>query len=381
MHQALRKAIPTVLVLVMLVGACNESTGPNGNGNGNGPPVAAEVFVLNSLSKTISRFVVRGDALESAGGAITLPPNFDGVAFDMFDDVWVTTISAAGGSQVVFGSLASGEQAVSTFPDPNGALADPSKPTVVVDLVGNIGTLVGTRWTNSVYIAFPGAAAQLLAADVGEFVERVLPGGQALLSIDANLDDVGGTFQPLGDPRIQFHDQLTGAFIDEVPFVGATNANDGVFFQSDVLVLAGGGFGPPPDFAPNNDGQVIVMNAIARGVITSLDLEGNGISLEAGRNSLNYITRTTGSDFGSTDLLVFNLITKTWVRGPNNALEPKDASGADLNCWAASALLDSRILCVTFAFGTAGRLVLLDANGAFLDEAAVGQGATDLIVR
>jgi hypothetical protein len=381
MHQALHRAIPAVLVLGTTLGACNESTGPNGNGNGNGPPIAAEVFVLNSLSKTISQFVIRGDALESAGAAITLPANFDGVAFDMFEDLWTTTVSAAGGSQIIFGSLSTGQQATSTFPGAAGALADPSKPTIVVDLTGNIGAIVGARADNSAYIAFPGATAQLLAPDVGEFVERVLPVVQALVAVDANLDDVGGTYQPLGDPRAQFNNLLTGEFIDEVPFVGATNANEAVFFQDDVLVLAGGGFGPAPAFAPNNDGQIILMNVIARQVVEALDLEGNGISLEVGRNSLNYITRTTGNDFGSTDLLVYNLTTQSWVQGPNNPLQPRDASGADLNCWAASALLDSRIVCVTFSFGTNGRLVLLDANGAFLDEAVIGQGATDLIVR
>ncbi len=201
MYRALRGAIAVTVGLGVVTGACNESVGPNGNGNG--PPITAEVFVLNSLGKTISRLAVRGDALEVAGSPVILPANFDGVAMDILDDIWVTTISSFGGSQIVFGSFATGEQAVTTFPGADGALADPSKPSLVIDLGGIVGVLLGTRGDNSIYIAFPGSpVAQLLAADVGEFTERVIPVAAVLLSIDANLDDAGGTFQPLGDPRI-----------------------------------------------------------------------------------------------------------------------------------------------------------------------------------
>ncbi len=389
MHRTLRRAMAVTLGLGVVTGACNESTGPNGNGNGNGNggPITAEVFVLNSLSKTISRVAVRGDALESAGSAIILPANFDGVGMDVLSDIWVTTISAAGGSQILFGSFATGAQAVTTFPDlaaPNtpGALADPSKPSLVIDLGGTVGTLVGTRGHNSIYIAFPGSpSAQLLATDVGEFTERVIPVGGVLLSIDANLDDVGGTFQPLGDPRIGLYLFTDGSFFDEIPLTGAVNANDALVLGDDVLVLAGGGFGPAPDFAPDNDGQLVIANAAARQVITSLALEGNGIAVEPGRNGFIYVTRTTGGDFGSTDVVSFNLPTRTFTRGPNNPIRPRDASGADLNCWAATSLTDGRLLCITFSAGSNGRLALLSDDGAFLDDIPVGQGAVDLVVR
>jgi hypothetical protein len=370
------------LGLGLVTGACIDSTGPNGNGNGNGPPITAEVLVLNSLSKTISRLVVRGDALETAASPIILPPQFDGVAMDVLSDIWVTTISAAGGSQILFGSFATGEQAVTTFPGAAGALADPSKPSLVIDLGGTVGTLVGTRGDNSIYIAFPGSpSAQLLAADVGEFTERVISVAAVLLSIDANLDDAGGTFQPLGDPRIGLYRFTDGSFFDEIALTGAVNANDALVLGDDVLVLAGGGFGPAPDFAPNNDGQLVIANAAAREVISSLAVQGNGIAMEPGLNGFIYVTRTTGSDFGSTDVLSFNLQTRTFARGPNNPIRPRDASGADLNCWAATSLLDGRLLCITFSAGASGRLALLSADGAFLDDIPVGQGAVDLIVR
>lgn len=383
MHRALRGAMVVTVGVGVVTGACNPSTGPNGNGNGNGPPVTDEVFVLNSLSKTISRLAVRGDALESAGTPIILPANFDGVALDILSDIWVTTISAAGGSQILFGSFATGEQAVTTFPDATGALgADPSRPSLVIDLGGTVGTLVGTRGNNSIYIAFPGSpSAQRLAADVGEFTERVIPVGGVLLSIDANLDDVGGTFQPLGDPRIGLYEFTDGSFFDEIILTGAVNASDALVLGDDVLVLAGGGFGPAPDFAPNNDGQLVIANASARAVITSLALQGNGIAVEPGLNGLLYVTRTTGNDFASTDVVSLNLPTRSFARGPGNPLRPRDASGANLNCWAATALLDGRLLCITFSAGANGRLALLSADGAFLDDIPVGQGAVDLAVR
>jgi hypothetical protein len=371
-----------ILGLGVVTGACNVSTGTNGNGNGNGPPITAEIVVLNSLSKTISRLVVRGDGLETAASPIVLPANFDGNAIDVLDDVWVTTISAAGGSQVLFGSFATGEQRITTFPGAEGALADPSKPSLVIDLGGTVGVLVGTRGNNSIYIAFPGSpAAQLLAADVGEFTERVIPVATTLLSIDANLDDVGGTFQPLGDPRIGLYLFTDGSFFDEIPLTGAVNANEALVLGDDVLVLAGGGFGPAPDFAPLGNGQLVLANASARAVITSLSIGGNGISLEPGLDGFVYVTRTTAGDFEGTDVLSFNFPLRTFERGPSNPIRPRDASGADLNCWTATALVDGRLLCVTFSAGANGRLALLSEDGSFLDDIPVGQGATDIVVR
>lgn len=388
MHRTLRGAIAVTVGLGVVTIACNESVGPNGNGNGNGngPPIAAQVFVLNSLSKTISRLAVRGDGLESAGSPIVLPANFDGVAIDILDDIWVTTISAAGGSQILFGSFATGVQAVTTFPAldaPNipGALADPSKPSLVI-VGGNVGALVGARGHNSIYLAFPGStSAQLLAEAVGEFTERVIPVGGVLLSIDANLDDAGGTFQPLGDPRIGLHQFTDGSFIAEIPLTGAVNANEALVIGNDVLVLAGGGFGPAPDFAPSNDGQLVVASASARLVVSAHPFQGNGISLERGLNGFVYLTRTTGGGFGSTDVLSFDSPTRSFERGPSDPIRPRDASGADLNCWAATALLDERLLCITFSAGANGRLALLSGDGAFLDDIPVGQGATDIAVR
>ena len=380
MHRTLRGAIAVTVGLGVVTSACNESVGPNGNGNG--PPIAATVFVLNSLSKTISRLAVRGDALETAGSPIILPANFDGVAMDILDDIWVTTVSAAGGSQVLFGSFATGEQAVTEFPGSTGALADPSKPSLVIDLGGTVGVLVGTRGDNSIYIAFPGSQlAQRLAGDVGEFTERVILVGAVLLSIDANLDDAGGTFQPLDDPRIGLHRFTDGSFLDEIPLTGAVNANDALVRGDVVLVLAGGGFGPAPDFAPSNDGQLVVVSAAARTIISSLPMQGNGISVEPGLNGFVYVTRTTGGDFGSTDLLSFNFSLRSFERGPSNPIRPRDASGANLNCWAATALLDGRLLCITFSAGANGRLALLSSDGGFLDDIPVGQGATDIVVR
>lgn len=387
MPRTLSVAMTATLVLGGVAGACNTSVGPPGNGNGNGLPITAEVLVLNSLSRTMSRLAVRGDELEVAAAPIVLPAQFDGNAVDVLDDIWITTISAAGGSQIVFGSFDTGQQEITEFPDlpgqsVSGALADPSKPSLVIDLGGTVGALMGARGHNAIYLAFPGSpSAQLLALDVGEFPERIIAVASTLLSIDANLDDVGGTFQPLGDPRIGLYRFTDGSFFDEIPLTGAVNANDALVLGGDVLVLAGGGFGPAPDFAPNNDGQLVVANAGARAVITSHALQGNGISLEPGRDGFVYVTRTTGADFGNTDILSFNFPLRSFERGPDNPIRPRDASGADLNCWAATALVDRRLLCITFSAGANGRLSLLSADGAFLDDVPVGQGAVDMVVR
>lgn len=364
-----------------LAGCGTDTSGPDGNG-GNGGNQLGDVIVLNSLGRTIQRFDVEGETLTEVGQPITLPANFDGVALDAFQDLWVTTISAANGSQIVFGSFTTGDQAVTGFPGEQGALADPSRPSLVLDLSGNIAALVGGRGTDAIYIAFPGqGTAVTLAQNAGEFIERVIPAAQIVVGIDANLDDDGGTFQQLDDPRLGMFQLLDGSFFDEVVLPGASNASDGLILEDDLLVLAGGSFGPAPDFAPQNDGQAIVVNVVARAIARTLDLEGNGVAIEGGRDGLAYITRTTGADFSSTDVLTYNFSTRTFERGPENPLQPLDADGSPLGCWAVTALQNGRLLCITFDAVQDGRLVLLGSDGSYLAEAPVGRGATDIVVR
>ena len=128
----------------------------------------------------------------------------------------------------------------------------------------------------------------------------------------------------------------------------------------------------------NRDGRDESANAWVR---ESRDLGGNGIGFEAGRNGLGYIVRTKGA-FDQTDILTFNFFSENFEAGPTNPIQPKEADGSDLNnCRVASSLIDSRILCATFEEGTQGRLVLLTANGEFLDDAPIGAGATDIYIR
>lgn len=147
------------------------------------------------------------------------------------------------------------------------------------------------------------------------------------------------------------------------------------------MVLAGGTFVSDPEFAPAGDGNLVVVSATARAVRRTLALGGNGLSIEGGKNGLGHIVRTQGS-FDQTDILTFNFFTENFERGPGNPIQPKDADGSDIgNCRAASALIDGRLLCVTFEAATQGRLVLMDADGNFLDDAPVGAGATDIYIR
>ncbi len=370
MKLRLRRAPAAALLLTLSAVGCNEPAGPDGNGQ-----ARAAVVVLNSVSKTIQRFSIQGSTLVPFGSSTVLPANFDGDAIDVLGDVWVSTISAAGGSQVLFGSFQTDERLVIGFPGVGGALADPGAPTIVTDIAGNIGALVATRATNQIWIAFPTGNAPVLVADnAGEFVERVLPAGQVLVAIDANLDDAGGTYQPLGDAKVRLFDFNSGAFFDEVELTGSVNATDAIFLEEDAFVLAGGSF---TNFQPNGDGSVVVVDANARQIASTLSLQGNGIAIEAGRNGQLYITRTKPGGF-ETDLLSMNLFSQEFVNGPTNPIQPKNADGSDLSCWVATALIDSRLLCATFSVGQLGRLVLLEANGAFLDDIEIGQGATDI---
>ncbi len=370
MKLRLRRAPAAALLLTLSAAGCNEPAGPDGNGQGR-----AAVVVLNSVSKTIQRFSIQGSTLVPFGSEIVLPANFDGDALDALGDVWVTTISAAGGSQILFGNFDTDQRRVIDFTGVAGALADPGAATIVSDFSGTLGALVATRGTNQIWIAFPtGTAPVLVAEDAGEFVERVLLAGPLIVAIDANLDDASGTYQPLGDAKVRLFNFNSGAFFEEVELVGSSNATDAIFLDANAFVLAGGTF---TDFVPNGDGSVVLVNVNTRQVAETLQLGGNGISIEAGRNGQVYITRTKPGGF-ETDVLSVNLFSKEFVNGPNNPIQPKNADGSDLSCWAATALLDSRLLCVTFSVGPAGRLALLDANGGFLDDIEIGQGATDI---
>ncbi len=363
-----------VAVIPLASVACNSSTGPNGNGGSQ----AVDVIVLNSLSKTIQKFGISNQTLTLIGPTINLPANFDGVAFDFIQDLFVTTTSSFGGSQIIFGALSTGEQIVTSFPGATASLADAGKPTLVTDAAGTVGALVPARARNSVYIAFPGqATAQLLASDVGEFVERALPFGAFVLTVDANLDDAGGTWEPLGPPRLALHSFITGEFFDEVVMNGAVGGTEALIFQSNLIFLAGGGL-DQNTFLPEGDGALASINVTDRGIRDIFALGGNGLAMEAGRNGLVYIVRSKGAGTLDTDVLTFNFSTRNFERGPSNPIQPKDSDGSNLSCRVVSARLSGQMLCLTFEQSAQGRIVLLDVEGGYIDDAPIGAGATDI---
>ena len=101
---------------------------------------------------------------------------------------------------------------------------------------------------------------------------------------------------------------------------------------------------------------------------------GNGISMEAGRNGLVYIVRTKGVDAAETDVLAFSFAIRAWINGPENPIQPLDRDGSNLSCRVAAAFLDGQILCATYVAAGQGRLVLLSAEGEFIDETLSGRG-------
>jgi len=365
-----------VAAVAILTSACNESSTGNGN-----PPTTGAIIVLSSISHSIQQFNIEGQTLVPFGQAIVLPSNFDGETFDILSNLFVTTVSAAGGSQILWVDLGTGQILTTTFPGATGALADPSRPTIVLDSGGQIGALVGGRGTNSVYLAFPGESeAFLLAANAGEYIQRTLPFGTFIFTLDANLDD-SGDLSPLGDSRMEVFRFQDGSEFDDFALTGATHAIDAVFADENLTVLAAGSTLPGPPVQPVGDGKVLVVNAPDRGIRESRDLDGNGVSMEVGRDGLVYLVRTKGS-FDSTDVLTFNFFTEEFDRGPTNPIQPKDADGSDIeNCRNVTALTNRRLLCITYEAAAQGRLVLLDPSGAFLDDIAIGAGATDIFVR
>jgi hypothetical protein len=144
------------------------------------------------------------------------------------------------------------------------------------------------------------------------------------------------------------------------------------------VVLAAGTF-DPATFLPRNDGSLVSID-LRRGVAgLPVALEGNGVSLELGGDGFVYVTTT--SDYQTLNLLRFDPMGGSFTRGPADPISVRGPDGRRVDCWSATALADARIVCATFSFVEAGRLVLADESGTFIDENASGFGTTDLASR
>ncbi len=357
--RALFLSLPAVFV------ACGESaTEP-------AAPLSEDVFVLNSTGQTLASFSVRA-SMAMAGSPIDMGAGFDGDALDLTIGRAVTTVSSFGGSRILFVDLAVGTVSTTRFPPPESDLANPSAASF--DSQGN--AWVGGRGSDVVYRARPGdLEAERIATGVGTFVERVVPVGERLYVVDANIDDDGGTYQPLGPGRIVVLTRAGAAeaVIDLPPT--AFNPTDAVVAAGNLVVLVAGTF-DPTTFLPANDGALLTIDLDTGAVGSAVALGANGVALELGRDGLIYLTTT--SDFQSLDLLRYNPGSGAFARGPADPIVVTGEGGGRVDCWTATGLRDGRILCVTFSFAEAGRLVLADEEGGFIDEVSSGFGSTDL---
>lgn len=338
-----------------------------------GPDDSRGVLVLNSTGQTIASFEV-SEALEAAGSPIDLGAGFDGSAVDATETHAVATVSAFGGSRVLFVDLAAGGVSTTVFPDPEGESANPSRARF--DAAGS--AWFAGRGSDAVYTAMPGETeATRVTEEVGTFVEVVVPAGDELLAVDAFIDDDGGTFAPLGPSRVFVIDAI-GALVDTIELPdGARNAIDAVLVGGRLVALLGGTL--DATFAPVGDGGLVVVDVEDRTAGAFIPFAANGVAIEAGADGLAYVTTT--NDFVSTSVLSFDPATASFRDGPTDPVDTRDGAGDPVQCWAATALEDGRLLCVTFATAEAGRLLLLESDGSAIDEAPSGFGSTDLFLR
>lgn len=350
------------------VGACGDSsTGPEG-------PGARDIFVLNSTGQTLASFAA-SEGLAASAAPVDLGAGFDGDRLDLGEAFAVTTVSSFGGSRVVFVDLSSGGVGNSLFPGPEADLVNPS----AASFDGQGTVWVGGRGSDAVYRVSPGEVrAELVASEVGTFIERVRPVGDLICAVDANIDDEGGSYEPLGPGRIVVYSRSgEPQRVIELP-PGALNPTDAVVFEGALIVMAAGSF-DPGTFLPANDGSLVVVDPIAGSVGPSVPLDANGVSLELGLDGAVYVTTT--SDYENLDLLRFDPESNSFLTGPGESVRVLGRDGGQVDCWAASGLADGRIACVTFSFAEAGRLVLANPDGTFIDEVASGFGSTDLALR
>ncbi|MCZ0934849.1 MAG: hypothetical protein OXJ54_06680 [Gemmatimonadetes bacterium] len=363
-----------------IVAGCGGSNGTGPDDPGVVTPARSEFAVLNSISGTLQQFNRIGGEIVPFGRDIQLGAGFRGQTADFIQDLWVTAWDDPEGSKVLFGSFSTDERTTAVFP--NNAIVDPGKPTVVFDAGGTVGALIPARALDEVYVAFPGTPmAQITVEAVGTFVERVIPAGQFLVSVDGNLDDADGGREPLGPPRIVLHEFISGSYFDELRLPeGTVGVTEAIVLEDNMLLLAGGGVDPATS-AGLGDGNLVEIDMSARSVQDVNALGGNGVSMEAGRDGLVYVVRTKGTAAAETDVLTFSFAIRSWVNGPENPIQPRDRDGSNLNCRVAAGFLDGQILCATYVAAGQGRLVLLSAEGEFIDEAPIGAGTTDILLR
>ena len=342
-----------------------------------GPPSTSgfDVLALNSTGQTLAPYEVRGNEIRPAGPAVDLGAGFDGDGLVISGDRAASAVSSFGGSSLVLVNLANGAVSRALFPGPDAALVNPSRPSF--DAGDSIW--VGGRGSDAVYRLSPDAAeATLVARDVGTFVERVIPLGDRLYAIDANLDDDGLTYGPLGPGRVVELDRSGSVRGVIVLPADAPNPSDGLLAGGRLIVLAGGSF-DPAEFTPNSDGALIVVDPASRRVIASRPLGANGVRLSLGEDGKVYVTTT--ADYLTLKLLRFDPASGEFERGPADPVETVDASGTVVDCWTATALGDGRVVCATFRTDAPGRLLLLRSGGSALSETPAGFGTTDLGIR
>ncbi len=353
-----------VLVAAALLTDCSSTNDPVGPGD----PPPAGILTLQSVGQTIRAYEA-GEMIVPAGTAIDLGGLFDGNAMDLLDGLAVTTESTFGGDRVLAINLADGTVVPIGFEVGN---VNPSKPHAVES---RSSAFVGGRGTNSLYeipLAAPGTAPIVFASDVGEFVEKVVVTNGRVFAVDSNIDDAGGSFEPLGNSRIAVYG-LDGTLVRVVDALGL-QASDAVLSAGQIVVLNAGSLSPT--FEPEGNGSLAVVDPATLAVAGPFALGGNGVSLEDGADGLVYVTAT--SDFNEIRLLRFDASSNAFINGPTDPIDTRDAAGAGVACWVATALSDGRLVCATFSFAQAGQLYLMAADGGFLSASTGGFGTTDL---
>lgn len=361
--------VAVAIGLTTFAGCSSDGGDPTGPGPTD-PPAA--LLALHSVGQTMQGYVVF-EEISPSGGAIDLGGLFDGEAMSVGGTVTdltaVVTESDFGGDRALVVDVPTRSSVPVTFPDET---VNPSKP-FVVESRGS--AFVGGRASNSVYelsITSPGTVPVVFARDVGEFIEKVIVANDRVFVIDSNIDDVDFTFEPLGNSRVVVF-ETDGDLVQviELPGQQATNA---VLSAGRIVVLNAGTLGPA--FEPEGNGSLAVIDPASLQLSGPFPLGGNGVSLEEGADGHVYVAVT--SDFVSIRTLRFDPTGPGYVDGPQNPIQTRDAAGAEISCWAVTALSDERLICATFSFEQAGELFLLSADGAFIDSTPGGFGTTDL---
>lgn len=364
MQRAKRFRVPVIvtIALVAVAGACSDSTGPSvAPGFLGGTSSNHEIgLVVNSTGKALTMFQVGSPTTVkqiplSTSSTVTptgLAVRGRRAAVPLGNAASVALIDLENAVIVRFFTFPSGNTTGSTFADDTTIIAANTTTGFVGRMtVGQAGDAIATTVK---------VAAQPTAI--------TMAGGRALVTssnLDANYVPIGNGIVTAVDPKTM---QVLGT-----AQMGGINSTDAAVGPDGLLYVVNTG-----DYV--GQGSLTIVNPATMQVVTTIPNMGAGpgaISIDA--SGLAYISSFA---YGT---IVWNTVTRTFVRGPDNAVFASTTTGAKRGAAAATTNATGNLFQIFFGAASQGLspYVFVFKPGTFTvtDSIAVGTGPIAINIR